>query len=268
MEIKNLKECEDGSVVFEVTESWEAAPNRTAEEIVLEAVGQVCREQEYSLLKEPEFTIGQADQDHFSASVRMVVYPNVQDLNYIGIAVIKPVKKVTEAEIDAAVKRYMEVHPWEHGTARGNAACTDEYVKAHVKGARTVQEFRELQRIRLQRTYDARNEQAFDRNLERALAELVTCPVPDCMVEVGVQEYVDELTKLGMQKGQTLDRTLRARGQTLEQFKGQVRPAALIRVKASIALDYIMNKENLDQEKAYSFVREHCKVVEAEVKRT
>lgn len=397
MEIKNITEQKDGSVVFEVSETgaWCAQPmtEQAAEEFLNKAVEQVCREQDYCLLTKPEYTIKKADSTGLSATVKIVVYPKVSDLNYIGLKVQKPVKKVSEAEIDAAVRQYMDVHPWvldvdrgaqmgdlvevsftgtcngesfpydhsdqsrfrmgsgilfagldealvghmageeldltltmpenfQRKTVRGktldlhvclkrvcvreNKGCTDEYVKAHVKGAQTVKEFRELQRIRLQRTNDSQSAQAFDMNLQKALAALVTCPVPEFMVEVSEEEFVRGLTKMGMQKGQTLDQTLKARGQTLEQFKKQVHPIAVMRVKASIALDYIMEKEKLEvskeevdakvesqvkktglphdkalkmlggeenvaeklkQEKAYNFVREHCKVVEVEVKR-
>ncbi len=432
MEIRNLKELKDGSVVFEVSESkgrWTEALNRVSaamqkqkpiegceegqaslaeayqeygqslidqasEEFLSGAVNQVCTEHAYFLLTSPEFTVSEANPEQISASVKIIIYPKVPDFNYIGIEVIKPVRKVTEAEIDAAVKQYMDVHPWVQDVERGaqmgdfvevsftgtcngesfpydhsdqsgfkmgseilfagldealvghvagddldltltmpenfqrktvrgktldlhvhlkrvcvrvtNVECSDEYVKTHVKGAQTVKEFRELQRIRLQRTNDSKSNQAFDMNLQKALAELVTCPVPDMMVEVSEEEFVRALTKMGMQKGQTLDQTLKARGQTLEQFKKQVHPIAAMRVKASIALDYIMEKEHLEvskedveekiksqvqktglphdkalkslggeenvteklkQEKAYNFVREHCKVVEAEVKR-
>ncbi|MCD7751437.1 MAG: trigger factor [Lachnospiraceae bacterium] len=429
MEIKDLKQLENGSVVFEVEEGkeeWEAVLNRisdsmqkqkpvqgyrpgkaplpiaykeygqplidqASQEVLNGAVEKVCGEHEYFLLANPEITAVTADLSSLQATVSIVPYPTAPDFVYTGIEVEKPIKTVTDAEVDDAVNRYMKGHPYVHeverearmgdtvevsftGTCNGEGfefdhsdkshfrmgtgalfaglddhllghmpgddvevsltmpenfhrkpvrgktldlkvhlnsiterevlECTDEFVKEKVKGAETVAEFRELQRTRLQKTNDAKTDKAFDRNLQKALASRVTCPIPDSMVQVGVDGFVRSLRSMASQQGRKAEEILRERGQTMEMFINQVRPIARMQVRVSVALDYIMRKENMvaseeaieeriqkfmknsrlphdkalahmggrenvaekvTQEMAYNFVRDNCKVVETEV---
>ncbi len=429
MEIRNFRELEDGSVVFELEESskeWEETLNSVSaamqkekpiqgyrpgkaplaiafneygqamidqaeQEFVNSAVEKVCTEHEYYLLSGPEKDVEQADLTTLRAKVGIVPYPKANDFDYVGFEVVKPVKTVTEADIDEAMRRFMKGYPYVHevdraaekgdtvevsftGTCNGEpfefdhsdsshfrmganslfyglddhlmghvagddvevtltipddfhrkairgktldlkvhlksvsvreiVECTDEFVQEKIAGANTVAEFREQQRDKLKRLNDSRTEKAFDRNLQKALASLVTCPVPEPMVSVSVDGFVRAMRSLAVQQGQTLNQYLQGRKQTLESFKKSVHPLALMQVKVSIALDYILSKENFEvsdeaveekiqsfmknsrlphdkalekmggrenieekvkQEMAYDFVKEHCKVVETEV---
>ncbi|MCD7739666.1 MAG: trigger factor [Lachnospiraceae bacterium] len=429
IEIQNLEERQDGTVAFEIKEDgaqWKEALNRVSEamqkqkpvqgyrpgnaplsiayntygqpmidqavnEFLSEAIKQVCGEHDYFQLTKPDINITTADLSTLCASVSMVIYPKVADFDYTGLEVEKPVKTVSETEIDEAVKLYMKGHPWVHeverearmgdtaevsfdGTCNGEPfefnhcdkrrfkmgsgalfagldealeghkageeldlsltmpetfqrkalrgktldlhvclrgvyvreirECTDEFVKENVKGAETVAEFRELQRTRLQKSNDARSERAFDRNLQRKLSSLVTCPVPASMLEVSIDGFVRSLAQFAAQQRKKMQQVLEERHQTLDDFKKEVTPVADLQVRVSIALDYILRKEKLEvsqeaidkkvknfmtnsklpyetalkymggvenvteklqQEQAYNFVREHCRVIEVEV---
>ncbi|MCD8327177.1 MAG: trigger factor [Lachnospiraceae bacterium] len=431
IEIKNLEERQDGTVAFEIDEKgaqWQETLNRVsaarqkkepvqgyrpgnaplsiayntygqalidqaASEFLSEAVEQVCREQEYFQLSKPDVSVKEANLSALSASVSIVVYPKVNDFDYMGLEVEKPIKTVSEADIDEAVRLYMKGHPrtykadreaakgdivevsftgtcngepfeFDHSdksrfrmgsgslfagldeavaghkpgeeldvsltmpenfhrkavrgktldlhvellsiTAREIEECTDEFVKEKVKGADTVAEFRELQRIRLQKTNDTRSDRAFDRNFQKKLASLVACPVPASMIEVSVDGFVRSLRQMAAQQGKKLQQVLAERRQTLDGFKKEVYPVAVLQVRVSIALDYVLRKEKLEvsdeavdqkvqhfmknsklpydkaltymggkenvtekllQEQAYNFVRDHCKVVEVEVEK-
>ncbi|MCD8068132.1 MAG: trigger factor [Lachnospiraceae bacterium] len=431
MEILNLEERQDGTVAFEVDEKgepWQEALNRVsaarqkkepvqgyrpgnaplsiayntygqsmldqaANEYLAEVIEQVCQEHDYFRLSKPDVAVTEVSLSALRVSVSMVVYPKVNDFDYMGLEVKKPVKTVSEADIDEAVRLYMKGHPrtyktereaamgdivevsftgtcngegfdFDHSdksrfrmgsgslfaglddavaghkpgeeldvsltmpenfhrkavrgktldlhvcilsiTAREVEECTDEFVKEKVKNADTVAEFRELQRIRLQKTNDTKSDRAFDRNFQKKLASLVTCHIPASMIEVSVDGFVRQLRQMAAQQGRSLQQVLAERGQTLLDFQKQVYPTAVLQVRVSIALDYVLRKEKLEvseeaidqkvqnfmknsklpyekslarmggkenvsekllQEKAYDFVRSNCKVVEVEVEK-
>ncbi len=430
MSIKDLKELEDGSVSFTVTEEgkqWQDALRRVSSslqkdkpiqgyrpgkaslevafqtygqpmmdqavsEVLTEAMTSVCTEHDYSPVSKPKVEVEQADLTALSAGLSFAVYPKVPDFDYMGIELEKPVKTVTEADVDDAVDRYMKSHPWVHEVERGAQIgdvvevsftatcdgepyegdnvkksrfimgrdtlfaglddalvghavgeeleltltmpedfhrkaiqgktldakihinkvsardvleCTDDFVKEKIKGVETVAEFREKQRTRMQKQNNQKSERVFERNFQNALASFVTCTIPACMINLCVNNYIRTLQQMCFQQGKSVNQVLKEEGKTLADFKKQVTPNAIQQVKVSIALDYVMQKEQFEVTKeaveervntymkqakkssyeaalkalggeenvkekimsdmAADFVRKHCKVTEVEV---
>ncbi|MCD7862826.1 MAG: trigger factor [Lachnospiraceae bacterium] len=430
MGVKDLKKLEDGSVSYVVTKEgadWQAALNKVSvemqkqkpiqgyrpgkaspeityqtygkpmidqavTEVLADAMTEVCAEHDYFPVSNQNIQLDQADLKALNATVSFAIYPEIDDFDYTAMEVEKPVKPVTEQDVDDAINRYMKARPWVHeveraaqigdvveasfnGTCEGqpfeydhsdktrfimgretlftgldeklvgysagddldvsltmpanfrresiagktldlhvhlisvNARdvleCTDEFVKEKVKDCDTVAAFREKQRARLQKQNDQKSDRAFERNIQDALVSHVTCPIPESMISVGVNNYVRALQQMSMQQGISVSQLLKQEGKTLADFKREVRPSAVKQVKVSIALDYVMRKEQFEVPKdavekqvntymkrarkssyeaalkalggeeeveeklkndmAIDFVRTHCKVVEVEV---
>ncbi len=430
MSITDLKELEDGRVSFTVTEDgkqWQEALRRVsaamqkdkpiqgyrpgkaslevafqnygqpmldqaASQVLTEAMTSVCTEHDYSPVSNPKVETRQADLSALIVELSFAVYPKVADFDYVGIEVEKPVKTVTEEEVDTVITRYMKSHPWIHEVERGaqmgdvvdvsftatcdgepyegekakkshfilgretlfagldealvgHAAgedleltltmpenfhrkaiqgktlevqvhivnvsarevleCTDDFVKEKVKGAETVEEFRKMQRDKLQKQNDRKSERAFEKNFQNKLISFVNCPIPQAMVSVSVNGFIRSLQQMCFQQGKSVKEVLAAEGKTMTDFIKQVTPSAVKQVKLSIALDYIMQKEQFEvtreaveervntymkqakarsyetalkalggeenvkeklmNDMAVSFAREHCKVIEVEV---
>ena len=156
MEFRNLKELEDSSVSFAVTEEgtlWQEALadasaamqkkkplegfktgeasldtayreygkpliERAVSAVVTDAVGRICREHEYYPVSNPDIDILRGDLTAMSAKVIFFIYPQVPDFDYKDFTVEKPVKTVTEADIDEGISRYMKSHLWVHEVDR------------------------------------------------------------------------------------------------------------------------------------------------------
>ncbi len=128
--------------------------------------------------------------------------------------------------------------------ARDLLEMTDEYVKENVRDCETVAEFREKRRAAHQANYDSISKRLVNYNLDTAIADLVTCPIPEEMIQVSMARHMQTLQS--MTGGRSIEEYLAAEGSTVEKFQADVRPNCERQVKISIALDYVARAENLE----------------------
>ncbi len=152
MEVKDLRKLENSSISFTVTEegaAWQEALERvsatlqkkkpikgyeagtaplktaygeygkpllekTVSDIVAAAIGSIYEEHEYYPVSDPDITILRAGLTAMRADVVVFIYPEVPDFDYSFFTVEKPIKTVTEADIDEGIDRYMKSHLWVH----------------------------------------------------------------------------------------------------------------------------------------------------------
>lgn len=124
-------------------------------------------------------------------------------------------------------------------------SCTDEYVREHINGCDTVADFRESLRKKIQERYDSDSRRVYAANLDKALAEKVTCPLPAEMVRVALGGFVDTLRQYAASEKTTPEALLARDGKSMEVFLDECRPHAERQVRLSLALDYVVRKEEL-----------------------
>lgn len=123
--------------------------------------------------------------------------------------------------------------------------CTDEYVKENIDGCNTVADFRERMRSAIQNQYDGKSKRLYSSAISEALADSVTCYIPEPMIQVCIQRMIDALSASASVEGLTAERALQNIGKTVSQYKEECRPVAEKQVKLSVALDFISRSENI-----------------------
>lgn len=70
--------------------------------------------------------------------------------------------------------------------------------------------------------------------------------IPEAMIETQCESMVDEFAQRLAQSGLSLEQYMQFSGQTMEQFKEQVRPEAVTRIQSSLVLEQIAKEENIE----------------------
>ncbi len=128
---------------------------------------------------------------------------------------------------------------------REELTLDDEFAKSF-GNAETVAELRERVHANLhaERTRDARSEVV--RSITDKLNELATLEIPAPMIDDAVEERISRLKTRLQYNGASLDAYLRQSGQTEEQLKADVRPAAGADLRTSLILRQIAELEGID----------------------
>lgn len=140
----------------------------------------------------------------------------------------------------------LDLHVNLHGVwARDLREVNDSFVKEFVRGAETVEQYREQVRQRIQKRLDDQSEKLFHANINKALAEKLPVEVPPAMVDTAARRYLSTLAAFARQQEMTVEQYLAREGKTLEDYKNLVKPAAWEQTAVSIAVDYVVTAENL-----------------------
>ncbi len=70
--------------------------------------------------------------------------------------------------------------------------------------------------------------------------------IPEAMIETQCESMVDEFAQRLSQSGLSLEQYMQFSGQTMDQFKEQVRPEAITRIQSSLVLEQIAKEENIE----------------------
>lgn len=306
--------------------------DRALNAVIDEEFMKACVENEWMPVSQPNIQVVAADLEQFCALCSFYDYPKIEDVEYRGLVIEKPVRTVTEEEVDEAIAKYMRNHLYVHevprearmgdivevsftGThnggrfdydhsdksrwivgsgqlftgldeaivghvagddleltltmpedfhreavrgltldlkvhlkgvwARDLLECTDEYVKENVKGCETVADLRAQKRRDGQLIFDNESKTIFNKRLDKAIAALVTCPVPESMIDVSMQRHIATLRYVAASEGKTAEQSLADEGKTMQDFMELVRPNCELQVRTSILLDYVIRKEGL-----------------------
>lgn len=127
---------------------------------------------------------------------------------------------------------------------REELTLDDEFAKSY-GNAETLVDLRERVHANLhaERTRDARSEVV--RSITEKLNDLATLEIPAPMIDEAVGERVARLKTRLQYNGASLDAYLRQSGQTEEQFKADVRPAAGADLRTSLILRQIAELEGI-----------------------
>lgn len=121
----------------------------------------------------------------------------------------------------------------------------DDDFAVDVSSFNTFAEYRADVKEKIEKRHSAEAERGVDEALNKALAELVNAEIPSPMIEAEVDNSVNEYDSNLHRQGFSLEAFLSMTGQTMEQIKDQLRPAASERVKVRLALEKIVALENI-----------------------
>lgn len=151
---------------------------------------------------------------------------------------------------------------------------TDEFLKKmKLEGINSVEEFKE----RIAADMKAMKEQESENNAVNEILSKVAdgsqVDIPDAMIDNQVEQYVHEYENNMKQYGMTFEQYLQFTGQSLDDFKAQLRPQAILTLRQALILDAIAEKEEIKAEnkeidaeydllsKVYSFPAEQLKSI-------
>jgi trigger factor len=122
---------------------------------------------------------------------------------------------------------------------------TDEWVEENTEHD-TVEELRAQtsQRMRMMRSFQANS--AVRENTATSLAELVTDPVPDSLVNGQMSDQLQQLAMSLQQQGMSIEQWMQMSGQDPESFTGELREASERSAKVDLALRAIGVAEALE----------------------
>lgn len=121
----------------------------------------------------------------------------------------------------------------------------DDDFAVDVSSFNTFAEYRADVKEKIERRHSVEAERGVDEALNKALAELVNAEIPSPMIEAEVDNSVNEYDSNLHRQGFSLEAFLSMTGQTMEQIKDQLRPAASERVKVRLALEKIVTLESI-----------------------
>lgn len=312
---------------------------------------QACEQKDLTPVSDPVVTVAQADGEALALSVSFWTYPELTKLNYRGLRVERPVRVVSEADIDREAENFRRNHLLLQKVTRGvqvgdlvevafRAAkegysfsydrseqarfivgegrifagldeallghvagdeldldltmpkgfhrddiagltihvhirlksveervlqeLDDAFVQRYVKDCDSLADYRNQLRTRLETAYSHRAEELYRRNLEQALADAVTVPIPESMYRTNLDRYIAGLASAAKAKKQTVEELLSEEGKTPEQYLQEIVPLARLQVKLSVAHDYIASHENMtiNEEEIQRWIEQRAQALE------
>lgn len=105
--------------------------------------------------------------------------------------------------------------------------------------------FRAAEREKLEANARTASESAFDNALMDALIAKVDAPIPNCMYEHRIDNLVQNFAGMLSQQGMSLDMYLQYTGMSMDDFRESNRDRAVNEVKLRLALEKIVELENI-----------------------
>ena len=133
-----------------------------------------------------------------------------------------------------------------------NAISVKELPELDDEFAKDVSEFDTLDELKkdikekLQANADAQTKQEKENAAVDKVVENMEVDVPDCMVDARIESTIRENSARMAQQGITFEQYLGFMGTTVDQFKEQIKPNALLQVKGTLALEAIAKAENFE----------------------
>ncbi len=151
---------------------------------------------------------------------------------------------------------------------------TNEFLaKMKLEGIHSVDDFKNRLAIDLKALKEQEAENKAISTILEKVADGSEVDIPDAMIDNQVEQYVNEYENNMKQYGMTLDQYLQFSGQTLDAFKQQLRPQAILTLRQALVLEAIAEKEAIiaeDKEiedeyallsQMYSFPAEQLKAI-------
>lgn len=110
----------------------------------------------------------------------------------------------------------------------------------------TLKQLKDDIKMQLQQEKDNRNNLQYESDLVRKITEKSKVEIPNILIEQTIDKLVQEQKQNVVYRGQTYQEFLKQEGKTEEEFRKTLEPVAEERVKASLVLSEVADKEALD----------------------
>jgi trigger factor len=122
----------------------------------------------------------------------------------------------------------------------------DDKFAAKVGPFKTISELKGDMRKQLQAERQNQAERKYENELVQKLAEVTKVAIPDALIDEQLASLENDERQNLIYRGTTWDEFLKGEGLTEEEYRKRERPNAELRVRASLALAEVAEKENVD----------------------
>ncbi len=123
-------------------------------------------------------------------------------------------------------------------------ALDDEFAK-DVSEFDTLDEYKADVKANIEKRYADMADGDVEAQLKMALAEAVEADIPECMFENEVERMIEDYSYRMQSQGISMEMYMKYTGMTMENFKEQFKPQAEGQVKLQLALEKIVELENI-----------------------
>ena len=120
----------------------------------------------------------------------------------------------------------------------------DEFIK-DATGEETVDAYKASVRAKLQKANDERAKHEIEDKIVKMITDSSEVEVPDCLVERGVDNLVQDMEYRMMYQGLKLADYLKITGQTMEDYRKSLVEPAKTRVKSQLVVEQLIVAENI-----------------------
>ncbi len=121
----------------------------------------------------------------------------------------------------------------------------DDDFAIEVSSFDTFAEYRADVQAKIESRHKSAAERDVDEKIQTALADRLSAIIPDCMVDAEVEAIVRDGESRMQMQGMDFKIYLQYFGMTLDNYKEQVRPSAISRVKTELALEKVAELESI-----------------------
>jgi trigger factor len=122
----------------------------------------------------------------------------------------------------------------------------DDAFAASVGPVSTMKQLKEDIKKELSLEQQRQSDLDYESDLVKSISKKTTVEVPEVLIEDQIERMLRELQQRLVQRGQTIQEFYESEQTTEEKYKDSIRPDALERVKASLVLAEIAQKEDLE----------------------
>lgn len=176
--------------------------------------------------------------------VKIDVYPEIKLGTYKGIKLKKMDTSVSEEEVTKTIDFLRTEYAKQNNIAVSEVAVDDDFAKK-ISTTKTLEELKTLitSNIEIEKKNDA--EAAVRDDATRKLADLVEADLPAGMIEREIEVMLNDLETSLKRNRMTIDAYLAVMKKDMIKLKEELKPNAVVRIKAKLALEKIAEKEKL-----------------------
>lgn len=176
--------------------------------------------------------------------IKVDVYPEIKMGAYKGLLLKKTDTSVSDDEVAKTIDFLRTEYAKQNNVAESEVKIDDEFAKK-ISTTQTAEELKSLIRSNIELEKKNDSDASLREQATQKLAEIVDAEIPGGMIEREMEIMLNDLEVSLKRNRMTLDSYLAATKKDLNKLKEELKPSALTRIKARLALEKISEKEKL-----------------------
>jgi FKBP-type peptidyl-prolyl cis-trans isomerase (trigger factor) len=238
-----------GKVPAEVMKKYiseEAVVERAAQMLLSKIYPSVIVEAKIKPVDYPNIELGKFEKGKpIVFKIKVDVFPDIKLASYKGLKLKKMDIAVTDDEISKTIDYIKAGWAKQNNIAESEVVLDDGFAKS-ISTSGTMEELKALLKNNIELDKKNEAESARRDDISKQLAGLVEGDIPNGMVEREIEGMVHDLESTLKRNKMTLASYLSAVKKDQKAMVDEMKPAALARVKAKLALEKIIEKEKLE----------------------